>query len=151
MRFLPLVLLLGLACSKPPDSGTNDASRRAAAGCEAATHGIEDGAFAGAGDSNVAVATGAFTLARKWDCRSVALELAGSAAAHGEFMRSYGVVRLKLPSGLERIDDADTTFADPLAAAAYVVHGLDGGYYLDVHVAQPALALARTDAGRLEV
>ena len=151
MRYLPFVLLLGLACSKAPESRTDDAARTARAGCEAATHGIEDGAFAAAGDSGAAVATEGFTLARDGTCRSIALALAGSAAVRGEFMRSYGVVRLTLPRGLERIDDADTTFADPLAAAAYVVHGRDGGYHLDVHLAQPALALARAEAGRLEV
>jgi hypothetical protein len=149
MRYLPFVLLLGLACAKAPESRTD---RTPAADCDAAVHGIENGSLAVAGHAVTYTGSGAITLARTGACRQLALALTGADGAppvRMEFLRSYGIVRLDLPARLERVDEADTTFADPLATAAYVVHGRAGGYFLDVHVVQPALALARTAAGNI--
>jgi len=147
MRLLPLVLvlLLGLACAKTPESRT---ARAPAGDCAAATQGIEDGykggpmGYVGSGEFTE---SGAFTFSRTGECRKLALALIGDGGAPSvgiDFRRSFGIVRLKLPTSLERVDVADTTFDDSLIPAAYIVHGRDGGYFLDVHVAQPALALS---------
>ena len=155
MRSLPFVLLVGLACSPDSRSGGSNAPKPPA-GCEAATHGIENGAFAEAArdDSSSASVSGGFTLTGERTCRKVALALVGpggAPVARGEFLRSYGVVRLYLPPRLGHIEHADTAFADDLVSSAYVVHGLDNQFYVDFHVAQPVLALARGAAGRLEL
>jgi hypothetical protein len=155
MRYLPFVLLIGLACSPDSRSGGSNAPRPPA-GCEAATHGIESGVFAEAArdDSSSASVSGGFTLTTERDCRKLALALVGpggAPVARGEYLRSFGVIRLYLPPRLGSIEHADTTFRDPLVSAAYVVHGLDNQFFLDVHVGQPALALARGAAGRVEI
>jgi len=48
-----------------------------------------------------------------------------------------------LPTGIVSIGQADSTFTDPAVSAAYVVHGLSGAYFLDIHVAGPVKASSR--------
>lgn len=119
--------------------------------CDPAHPGIEQGSIDGGGTgTGDAIRTGAITLASEGDCRRVALALlqtggapAGSAGhLTGAFDRANGLVRIPLPPQVKEAAQADTTFADRSVAAAYVVHGLQGEFFLDVHLAQPVMAWA---------
>jgi hypothetical protein len=150
-----LMLLLG-ACSPARDtaqhaSSTTSHKEGEPTLCDPAHPGSEGGSLdAGGTGPGDAARTGRFTLARKGDCRRLALALLladGSAAASGghvtgAFDRANGIVRIPLPRGITDVAQADSAFKDGSLAAAYVVHGLQDGFFLDVHVAHPVLASA---------
>ena len=133
--------------------------------CDPAVPAVEDGALVAAHDSAAAArsdarGTGAWRFGSEGDCERVVLELTGPPrpARHagpvgGRIERSYGRVRVALPDSLDQVAQADSAFASPIASAAYVVHGIDGRFYLDVHLASPALArlLALDDPARIAV
>jgi Immunoglobulin-like domain of bacterial spore germination len=172
MNRLPLVtlvlvpLLLG-ACSKGRDTVEHASSTTASkegepALCDPAHPGSEGGSLdAGGTGQGEAARAGRFTLAKKGECRRVALALLaadGSAAPSGghitgAFDRAHGIVRIPLPRGITEVSQADTAFADGYVSSAYIVHGLQDGFFLDVHLASPVLASAHAfdDPARLFV
>ena len=120
--------------------------------CDPESMTIESGPLPGATTkgTGILVGTGRFSLrVIEPPCHRFELPLVGSgplAAADvpaGDFRRSYGIVRYELPNTLTTIGQADSAFADSTIASAYVVHGLDGGYFLDVHLANPSRADSR--------
>jgi hypothetical protein len=142
MKWLPFLLLLALACSPQPESR---ARRATPPDCDPAAFTIEDGALPAppaSGADSAAAATGRMTLANEGICHEFALEFPGGATG-GSLMRSFGIVRFPLRASLAGVGQADSAFADSTIAAAYVVHGLDGAYFLDVHLAGPAKASSR--------
>jgi hypothetical protein len=129
--------------------------------CDSAVSAVEDGPLVGGtGDSAAATALGGWSAVRDGDCERVTLALLKGDGAlqhagllHGALLRSYGIVRVGLPGGITAVADPDSAIDSPLVKAAYVVHARDGGWYEDLHLAQPALArlVALAGPGRIGV
>lgn len=119
--------------------------------CDPAHPGVETGSIdaGGAGVSD-AKRTGALALVAKGACRRVTLALldAGGAPATrtgrlvGALDSASGLVRFPLPVPVTEVGQADSAFGDGLVAAAYVVHGKEGKFFLDVHLDHAARASA---------
>jgi len=141
--------LLVAGCSSKPQGGRNE-GRLAGdpALCDSLVPAVEDGALVGgAGDSARATALGGWNVGRDGGCERITLALLKGDGAlqhagllHGALLRSYGIVRVGLPRGIDGVADPDSAIASPLVSAVFVVHALDGGWYEDIHLAQPALA-----------
>lgn len=121
--------------------------------CDPDSMTIESGplpASTGKGTGTV-VRTGRIGLHRASPCHEFDLPLLASDGSPvpdaelsaGDFRRNYGIVRFALPKTITTIDQADSSFRDSTIAAVYVVHGLDGGHFVDVHLAGPARADSR--------
>jgi hypothetical protein len=119
--------------------------------CDPAHPGIETGSLdAGGTDPGDAKKTASITLASSGDCRRLTLAFLGNEGAPatesgkltGALDRANGLVRFPLPPSVTEVGQADTVFQDPLVAAVYVVHGLQSQFFVDVHLAHPAMASA---------
>jgi hypothetical protein len=148
MKRLTLLLVLFLSCAKAPGTKTVPV-------CDPGRMTIEDGPLPARGmpGTSDAAATGRFELVHDGPCHRFRLRLQhadgalarGSGTIHGEFLRSFGIVRFRLPQGIAGVGQPDSMFADSTVAAAYVVHRANGTYFLDVHLAGPAKASDRPE------
>ncbi|MEP7028462.1 MAG: hypothetical protein ABI960_07695, partial [Candidatus Eisenbacteria bacterium] len=151
LLFLTLCALVLGACSR---GGEREAAREAGDPplCDPAVRAVEDGpldsapATSGHAPVDSVESTGAFARTRVEGCERVSLALlageasvASAPALAGRVLRSYGIVRLDLPAGVTAVGAADTSFESGLVGAAFVVHGRDGRFSLDLHLAAPAL------------
>jgi hypothetical protein len=155
MLLLVVVALGGCSPAREPAPASRPTSTRPnpydPALCDPAHPGVEVGSIdaGGAGVSD-AKRTGALALISKDACRRVTLALLdpdGAPATRpgrlvGALDRANGLVRFPLPVSVTEVGQADSAFGDGLVAAAYVVHGREGKFFLDVHLGAPALASA---------
>jgi hypothetical protein len=145
-----LIALVVVGCGSKHEAAHNEARLAGdPALCDTLFQVVEDGPFIPfAGDSTRATATGEWGATRDGECERVSLALLRGDGApqhpvvplRGGLLRSYGIVRVAIPGAIDAIADPDTAIASPLVTAAYVVHARDGSYYVDIHLAQPALA-----------